>query len=108
MPRVGIEQYEILEEPSSTASAGTSDIKTVRPTSGRANAVLITVEGVAARVTFGGTSPGVGTGPGVVIPFGTAPLIYAFAFVPGQQSGPVIKFASNTAGVSTMSAIFLK
>lgn len=108
MPRVGIEQYEVLEEPVAKTSTGTSNVQTFQPSSGRANAVLISVEGTAARVTFGGAVPGVGVAPGVVIPTGTAPLIYAFAFVQTPQLGPKIQFASNVAGSSIMSVVWLK
>lgn len=108
MPRVLSEQYEVVEEPVAKTSSGTGDVKTFQPSSTRATAVLITIEGTAARVTFGGATPGVGTAPGVVIPVGTAPLIYAFAFVQTPQSGPKIQFASNVAGSSVMSVIWLK
>jgi hypothetical protein len=108
MPRVGIEQYAVVEEPNSKTSSGTGNVQTFRPTSERATAVLLTVEGIDARVTFGGATPGVGTGPGVRIPAGTAPLIYVFAFTPGVQLGPIIQFAANSAGNSTMSVIWLK
>lgn len=108
MPRVGIEQYEVMEEPVSKSSSGTGNVQSFQPSSGRANAVLITVENTAARVTFGGATPGVGAAPGVVIPTGTAPLIYALPFVQTPQSGPKIQFASNVAGTCVMSVIFLK
>lgn len=108
MARVGSEQYEVVEEPNSKTSSGTGNVQSFRPASARATAVLLTVEGVAARVTLGGATPGVTTGPGVVIPAGTAPLIYALAFTPGVQNGPTIQFASNATGSSTMSVIFLK
>lgn len=107
MPRVGSEQYVLAEEPTATTSTGTGDVKTVAPSSLRAIGAWITIEGVAARVTFGGTTPGVTVAPGVVVPAGTPPLFYPFPFTPSTQPGPKIKFASNASGSSIMSVIFV-
>lgn len=107
-PRVLSEQY-VVSENVSGSSTGTSDVKTLMPTSNRAVGVWLTVEGGnAARVTFNGDTPGVGAPPGLLIPTGTPPLFYPFAFTQGTQGGPKLKFASNTAGTSTLSAVFVQ
>lgn len=105
MPRVLSEQYVPLEHISAT-STSTADVKTLTPSSGkRAIGVWITVEGAfAARVTFDGTAPGTGAPPGLLIPTGTPPLFFPFPF---GGSSPSIRFASNGAGNSTPSGLFV-
>ena len=108
MPRQGSEMYEVIEEPTSTASTSTSDVKTIKPTDKRAIAVWLSVEGTAARVTFNGTTPGIGTGPGQVIPVGAMPMLFPLAVTPGTQAGPSIKFVSASAGTSTVTPTFVR
>lgn len=106
MPRVGSEQYEALEHASAT-STGTSDPKTLQPTNKRANGIWITVEGsFAARVTFDGTTPGVGAPPGLLIPTGTPPLLFPLASSAGG-SGPRVRFSSSGGGNSTLAGMFV-
>ena len=108
MPRVLSEQY-VASENVSASSTSTGDPKTLQPTAFRAVGVWLTVEGsFAARVTFNGDAPGTGAPPGLLIPTGTPPLFYPFAFTQGVQQGPKLKFASNGAGDSTVSAIFVQ
>ena len=108
MPRVGSEQY-LAAEHVNASSTGTSDVKTLQPTNQRAVGAWITIEGsFAARVTFDGTTtPGVAAPPGLLIPTGTPPLFYPFPYTPGVQGGAKLKFASNGAGTSTMSVLFV-
>ena len=107
MPRVQSEQYEAYENVSATSS-GTANVQTIRPTSSRAIGAWLTVEGsFAARVTFDGSTPGIGAPPGLVIPTGTAPLLFPLAASATLQPGPTIKFASNGAGTSIVSVMFV-
>ena len=107
MPRVLSEQY-VASENASATSTGTGDPKPLQPTAFRAVGVWLTVEGANARVTFNGDTPGTGAPPGLLIPSGTPPLFYPFAFTQGTQLGPKLKFASNTSSASTVSATFVQ
>jgi hypothetical protein len=107
MPRVLSEQYEAFENVSAT-STGTGNVQTLSPTNKRAIGVWLTVEGsFAARVTFDGSTPGVGVPPGLLIPTGTPPLLFPLAASATLQSGSKVKFASNGAGNSIISAMFV-
>jgi hypothetical protein len=104
MPRALSEMYQVFEEPTSTTSTGTGDVKTVAPASGkRAVGVWISVETTDARVTFSGATPGVSTGPGIVVKAGASPQFYPFAIGPNSP----LKFASNAAGNSLVSVVFV-
>jgi hypothetical protein len=110
LPRQASEQYAVIEEPVAVTSTGTSDVKTISPSTYRATGIWLTVEGVAARMTFGGTTPGIGTAPGLLIPTGTPPLFYPFPVERTLTAGsgvPKIKFAANAAGSSTVSYILV-
>jgi hypothetical protein len=110
LPRVASEQYAVIEEPVAKVSTGTGDVQTISPSTYRASGIWLTVEGVAARMTFGGTTPGAGTAPGLLIPVGTPPLFYPFPVERTTSAGtgiPKIKFAANAAGSSTVSYILV-
>ena len=78
MPRVGTPLYvpNTTAMAVSTTSTGPTDIKTVTVPI-MSSGVFISVETTAARMTFEGTAPGNGTGPGLVFPTGAVP-----AFMP--------------------------
>src|SRR5438552_14725837 len=103
MPRVISEQYIVSESPSSVVSSGTSDIQSIIPAN-KSIGVWLGCEVTDARVTFDGTAPGAGVGPGVLIPFGAPPQFFPFPFGPGQG----IKFASNGSTACTMTVIFVQ
>lgn len=107
MPRVGSEQYVVIDEQAATVSTGTGDVKTLQTTNGRATGVWLTVSGVAARMTFGGATPVAGSGPGLVIPAGTPPLFYPLP-VEKDFSGARIKFVSETAGSASVAPMFVQ
>lgn len=105
MPLVGSPQYVPLEHVSATSS-GTANVQPLIPSGDKkAHGVWLTVETTPARVTFDGTSPGAGGAPGLVIPIGTAPLFFPFSFGRGT---PAIRFASASAGNSTVNAMFVQ
>lgn len=104
MPRVLSEQYVVTEEPATKRSTGTGDVQSFRPAK-PCVAVWVTVEGVDARMTFGGATPGVGTGPGVVAKAGAMPQIFPLRLSP-RSSEPGIKFAANVAGNCDVSVAF--
>lgn len=107
-PRMLSEQYYATESPVSATSSGTANIQTIAPSARRCVGAWISVEGIAARVTFDGTNPGVGTGPGIVFPAGLPAVFVPFAFTPTAVgvAGQRVKFASNVTGSSTVTAVF--
>ena len=104
MPRAGSEIYLPNESPNSKTSTGTANTQTFTPAK-RAVGVWISVETTSARVTFDSTTPGNGTGPGLVIPAGASPQFYPFPFQAGTNN--IITFVSASAGNSLMSVVFM-
>lgn len=104
MPKVGSEQYAVNEEPNSKTSSGTSNVQSFRPIK-KSNGVWITVEGVSARVTFAGATPGAGTGPGLIVIANAPAQFFPFRFSPSSVE-PGIQFVSAVAGSSIVTPVF--
>lgn len=92
---------------SSATSTGTGNIQS-QAAPAHAAKMFVTVLTTAARVTFDGTDPGAGAAPGIVLPAGFAGLL---EFAPkGTSANPntiVVKHASNAAGNSELSIVWL-